>query len=309
MKGMATTDLRADDLILFARIVDAGGLTRAAEVTGHPKATLSRRLSGLEKSLGERLIQRGTRHWVVTEFGARMLEHARRVSEHRDEALALALNRRAEPEGTLRVSLPPDFRQLPLADVIAQFVRRHPNVRLELDLSARRVDLVAEHFDVAVRAAARLPDDNTLVARHIITQHSGLYASEGYLARHGVPDTPAALLDHFGLMLATGGGAQPWRLSRSDEHWEGLPRRMLAANSLALQQELAMRGLGIVELSHRFARDPIAQGHLRRVLPHWQCPAVTIWCVTAGRRLLPRRSEAFIDVLRTVLRDGDAAFA
>lgn len=305
MEGMATTDLRADDLILFARIVDAGSLTRAAEVTGHPKATLSRRLSGLERSLGERLIQRGTRHWALTEFGARMLEHARRVSEHRDEALALALNRRAEPEGTLRVSLPPDFRQLPLADVIAQFVQRHPNVRLELDLSARRVDLVAEHFDVAVRAAARLPDDNTLVARHLITQHSGLYASDAYLARYGSPAAPAALLDHFGLMLATGSEAQPWRLSRRDEHWEGMPRQVLTANSLGLQQELAMRGLGIVELSRRVASESIEQGRLRRVLPDWHCPAVTIWCVTAGRRLLPRRSEAFIDVLRTVLRDGD----
>ncbi len=306
---MTTLALHADDLILFARIVDAGSFKRASELTGFPKATLSRRVSRLESALGERLIQRSTRYMAVTDLGERMLEHARRLSEESEAAAALALNRQAEPQGTLRVSLPPEFLELPVVDVVSRFVQRYPDVRLELDLSTRRVDLVAERFDVAVRAAAHLPDDGTLVARRITTQQSGLYASGDYLRRQGAPATPAALLDHVGLALTVRGEPQPWRLSCNGEHWEGLPRRTLAANSLGLQQELALRGLGIVELGHRFARGAIERGELLRVLPDWHAPPVTIWCVTAGRRLLPKRSEAFIEVLRAALADGESGAA
>lgn len=304
---MAALALHANDLILFARIVEAGSFTRAAELTGFPKATLSRRLAGLEDALGERLLQRSTRRLTVTEFGERMLEHARRLIDETEEATALALDRQAEPRGTLRVSLPPEFQQLPVADIVARFAQRYPDVRLELDLSPRRVDLVAERFDVAVRAAAQLPDDRTLVARRISAQKGGLYASGDYLDRHGTPAAPAALLDHAGLVLAVHGEAQSWRLKRGDESWEGLPRRTLTANSLGLQQELAVRGLGIVELPENFAAAPVARGQLRRVLRDWHSPTVTIWCVTAGRRLLPKRTQAFIETLREVLVDGSDA--
>src|SRR5699024_7750307 len=172
---MAATKLHADDLILFAHIIDAGSFTRAAEGTGLPKATLSRRLARLEDAYGERLIRRSTRHLSITEFGECMLEHARRLREANEEASALAQNRQAEPQGILRVSLPPEFEHLALADVVVCFARRYPGVRLDLDLSARRVDLLAERFDVAVRAAAQLPDDSTLVARRIVTRRNSLY--------------------------------------------------------------------------------------------------------------------------------------
>ncbi len=296
--------LHADDLILFACIVEADSFTRASERTGMPKATLSRRLAQLENALGERLIQRSTRRLTLTEFGQRMLQHAQRLRDENDEAVALAANRQADPVGTLRVSLPPEFRQLAVSELVSRLAQRYPGVRLELDLSARRVDLIAEHVDVAVRAAAHLPDDATLVARRIVTQQSGLYASAGYLERYGTPDSPSALLDHCGLVLTAHGAPQPWQLSRGDERWEGLPRRTLAANSLGLQQELALRGLGIVELGHRFAGQAIEQGRLVRVLPDWSAPSVTIWCVTPGRRLLPRRTQVFIETLREVLTDA-----
>ena len=172
---------------------------------------MSRRLARLEDTHGERLLQRSTRYLTVTEFGERMLEHVRRLYEESEAANALALNRRAEPQGTLRVSLPPEFRQLPVAEIVTRFARRYPHVRLQLDVSARLVDLLAERFDVAVRAAVRLPDDGTLVARRVSIQQSGLYASPDYLAEHGTPDRPAALLDHAGLVLHVRGEPQPWR--------------------------------------------------------------------------------------------------
>lgn len=299
---MTTLKLYANDLILFAHVVDAGSFTRASDLTGLPKSTLSRRLSDLENDFGERLMQRSTRRLVLTEFGERMLEHARRLVDESEEATALALHRQSSPQGTLRVSFPPEFNEMSLDKVIAEFVRLYPDVRLELDLSSRRVDIVAERFDVAVRAANRLPDDSSLVARQIVILNNGLYASPDYIKEHGRPKRPVDLLQHQGLVLVTSGGEQQqWQLTRGDERWEGLPLQTISANSLGLQQALAARGLGIVGLSDRFAAALLNEGRIERVLSEWSLPPTTVWCVTPGRKLLPQRSIAFIDVLKSVL--------
>jgi len=302
---MSSLKLYANDLILFAHIIDAGSFTRASELTGLPKSTLSRRLSDLEDELGERLMQRSTRRLVLTDFGESILEHARRLSDEAEAAAALAHHRQVTPHGTLRVSLPPEFRELSIVEVVTQFTRRYPNVRLELDLSPRRVDLIAERFDVALRAASQLPDDSALVARRITTQYNNLYANPDYLKRNGTPTLPSDLLEHTGLILVTSGGEQQqWRLSNGKDYWEGLPLNILAANSLGLQQELAAKGLGIVALSERFAQPLIAAGRLARVLPGWSLPDTMIWCVTPGRRLLPQRTLAFVELLREVLAEA-----
>ena len=298
--------LDANDLILFAQVMETGSFSRAAERTGLPKSTLSRRITTLETKLGERLLTRSTRRLAITEFGERILEHARRLLEETEAASAMALHRQGVPRGVLRVSMPPDFVELDLTPFLLQFAASYPEVRLELDLSPRRVDLLAERFDLAVRVASRLPDDSTLVARKLCELANGLYASPAYLARYGVPEKPQDLLEHIGLRLIGGNGdALPWRLSRGAEHWEGMPDGPLAANSPRLQRDLARHGMGIVGIDDRFAQHWVEQGLLKRVLPDWALPTVTIWCVTPGRRLLPARTTAFIDMLRVALGKGN----
>lgn len=295
-------NLDANDLLVFARVIEAGSFSRAAERTGQPKSTLSRRIAALESRLGERLITRTTRHLALTDFGHSILEHARRLAEETDAAFALAMHHQALPQGTLRVSLPPDFHELELAPLFLRFASDYPAVRLELDLSARRVDLLAERFDLAVRVAAQLPDDNSLVARRVTQLQSGLYASPAYLARRGTPSTPADLLAHTALQLVgSSGEPQLWRLLCGAEHWEGLPGGPIAANSQGLLRTLAAHGLGIALLSERFARQMVDQGILKRLLPDWCPPPGNVWCVTPGRRLLPTRTRAFIDMLQDAL--------
>ncbi|HJV94295.1 MAG TPA: LysR family transcriptional regulator [Azonexus sp.] len=294
--------LDANDLILFAHIMEAGSFSKAAERTGLPKSTLSRRITALEAKLGERLLTRSTRRLAITEFGERILDHAKRLLEETEAASAMALHRQGTPRGVLRVSMPPDFRELDLTPLLLQYAASYPEVRLELDLSPRRVDLLAERFDLAVRAASRLPDDGTLVARKLCEMANGLYASPAYLKRYGIPSSPPDLLDHIGLRLIGGNGeAQPWRLARGAETWEGLPNGPLAVNSPGLQRDLAAHGMGIVALDERFAEKMLEQGLLQRVLPEWCLPTVTLWCVTPGRRLLPARTTAFIEMLRASL--------
>ena len=300
--------LDANDLILFAQVMETGSFSRAAERTGLPKSTLSRRITTLETKLGERLLTRSTRRLAITEFGERILEHARRLLEETEAASAMALHRQGVPRGVLRVSMPPDFVELDLTPFLLQFAASYPEVRLELDLSPRRVDLLAERFDLAVRVASRLPDDTTLVARKLCELENGLYASPAYLARYGVPEKPQELLEHVGLRLIGGNGdALPWRLSRGAEQWEGMPDGPLAANSPRLQRDLARHGMGIVGIDDRFAQNWVEQGLLKRVLPEWTLPTVTIWCVTPGRRLLPARTTAFIEMLRAALATGSQA--
>ncbi len=297
--------LDANDLILFAQVMETGSFSRAAERTGLPKSTLSRRITTLETKLGERLLTRSTRRLAITEFGERILEHARRLLEETEAASAMALHRQGVPRGVLRVSMPPDFVELDLTPFLLQFAASYPEVRLELDLSPRRVDLLAERFDLAVRVASRLPDDSTLVARKLCELENGLYASPAYLARYGIPEQPQDLLEHVGLRLIGGNGdALPWRLAHGAEQWEGMPDGPLAANSPRLQRDLARHGMGIVGIDDRFAQHWVEQGLLKRVLPDWALPTVTIWCVTPGRRLLPARTTAFIEMLRAALGKG-----
>lgn len=296
--------LDANDLILFAQVMDAGSFSRAAERCGLPKSTLSRRITQLETKLGERLLTRSTRRLAITEFGEQILDHAKRLLEETEAASAMALHRQGTPRGVLRVSLPPDFAELDLTPLLLQYASSYPEVRLELDLSPRRVDLLAERFDLAVRAASRLPDDSTLVARKLCEMQGSLYASPAYLARYGTPEQPANLLQHVCLGAISGTGDMlPWQLARGAERWEGTPAGPLAANSRGLQRDLAAHGLGIVGLADRFAAKWVEQGLLKRVLPEWTLPTVTIWCVTPGRRLLPVRTTAFIDLLRAAMEE------
>lgn len=293
----------ADDLILFARVVDAGSFSQAAERCGLPKSTVSRRIAALERSLGERLLTRTTRQFAITEFGERMLEHARRLLEASEAAQALAQRRHAVPQGRLRVSLPPDFLQeLELMPCLLTFCQRYPDVKLEIDLSARRVDLIAERFDLAIRVAGQLPDDATLVARSLLELRHGLYASPAYLARAGRPLAPADLVAHSGLeLIASSGERVPWQLSRDDARWVGLPSGRVAANSPALQRELAIHGLGLTGMADRYAAAFVQQGLLERVLPDWRLPTMKVWAVTPGRRLQPTRVTAFVATLAEAL--------
>ncbi len=294
--------------MLFARVVEAGSFSRAAERHGIPKATVSRRISTLESRIGERLLTRTTRKLSLTEFGERMLAHAQRLSEETDAANALAQHHQTTPQGRLRVSMPTGFvEEMALVPFLLEFTAAHPRVRLEVDVSARRVDLIAERFDVAVRIAAQLPDDASLVARRIVDLENALYASPAYLAKAGRPSSPAQLLEHAALgLISSTGELLPWVLRRDGEQWNGLPAGPLASNSVGLHTALAVRGLGIGALSARVARPHVEERRLERVLPGWSLPTMTVWCVTAGRRLLPLRTTAFIEMLRAALAPSPA---
>lgn len=290
-------DVEPNDLLLFARIVESGSFSRAAERVNLPKSTVSRRLAQLETTLGERLLQRTTRKLVVTEFGASLFEHARRLADEVDAAGALAQHRQQEPSGRLRISAPGDFANSSLNEVIARFLERYPQVKLELDLTPRRVDLVAENFDIAIRMGD-LPDDATLSARAIVLEQPGLYASPSYLALHGIPEHPDDLERHDLLcILSRSGGSMAWTLQRGKVKWErALPAR-LTANSPDLLARVAACGSGIALSSVLFAKPYMQTGDLVRVLPEWEMPVTNGWAVFPSRKLMPAKTRAFLAMI------------
>ena len=302
------------DLLLFARVAECGSFTLAAAQLGWPKSTLSRRLSALEERLGERLMRRTTRRLTITDFGAAVLEHAREVVAQTDAALALAEHRQAQPSGLLRVSMPADLAVGVLAPALARFARAHPRVSLELDLSSRRVDLVAENYDLALRGGV-LADDATLSARRLATFEGGLYAAPTWAADHARGWAhPRQLLEPgvegdlpHGLLLGTPGrAARPWALSRlgadgGQEVWSGLPARSTQANLPALLLEMAADGLGVTATAELLARPLVEAGRLVRLLPEWQLPPESLWAVFPGRRLMPAKTRALVECLAEAL--------
>jgi len=290
-------DLEPNDLLLFARIVEAGSFSRAAQRLDLPKSTVSRRISVLEGSLGERLLQRTTRRLMLTEFGTSLLEHARKLADEVDAAGALAQHRQAAPSGKLRISVPHDFANIGMTELITRFTERYPAVSLEMDLSPRRVDLVAEGFDIAIRMG-ELPEDSTLAARRVAIERLGLYAAPSYIAQRGLPEHPDDLLQHDLLcILSRSGGPAPWTLQRGKVTWQRELRARLTANSPELLARIACGGAGIALSSDLFAASYLEKGQLVRVLPEWDMPEATGWAVFPGRKLMPAKTRVFLDMM------------
>jgi DNA-binding transcriptional LysR family regulator len=291
-------NLEPNDLLLFAQIAEEGSFSRAATRAGLPKSTVSRRVAALEAQLGERLLLRTTRKLTVTDFGNIVLEHARHIGEEVQAAASLAQHRQIAPSGRLRVSMPSDFANVVLPKVLADFIAQYPLITLELDLTARRVDLIGENFDCAIRFGD-LADDATLAARRLAVFSHGLYASPGYLARHGAPSEPEALMEHDAVhLLLRNGERARWVLSRGAQRWEGIPPGRAVVNSPEMLIRLAHQGAGIVIAAHHFVEPYVRSGELVPILADWKLPEISAWAVFPGRRLMPARTRAFLDALQ-----------
>lgn len=291
-----------NDLALFAKVIDYGSFTAAAEHTGLPKSTLSRRITSLEQQLGERLMVRNTRRLAITEFGQAVLEHAHSIAR---EALAvgdLANYRQITPSGNLKVSMPPNYTDFIKKDFFQKFINDYPQISLNLDFSSRRVDIMAERYDLAIRMASKLADDATLVARPLKDLSGGLYASPAYLKKHGMPKTPVDIENHTGILLTNSmGEVQNWQLKAGKESWQGLPKGVVTSNSIETIRLLATQGLGIIAITTVMVHDCVQQGQLVRILEDWQMPSTTMWAITSGRKLLPMKIQVFLKELKQAL--------
>ena len=286
--------MKIDDLLLLAQVHKAGSLSEASRQLELPKATLSRRLAALETAVGARLFVPGASRLTLTELGEQLAERAARHDDDIAETRHWLASREATPQGRLRVHVPAEFAMLVLAESFARFVRRYPKVELEVDTTPRRVDLFNEPYDVAVRMGP--VDEPDLVARQFMVLERALYASPVYLQSRPAPLTPADLKDHDFVVLTQGKGMYR-TLHNGRQTAEVEVRGPLEANSVGLVLSLTRAGGGIGSLPFGVVAADIEAGTLVHVLPGWCYEPLPVTLLTAGRRLMPAKTRAFIDHL------------
>ncbi|ESJ26768.1 LysR family transcriptional regulator [Cupriavidus sp. HPC(L)] len=288
---------RIGDIALFLRVLDLGSISAAARSLDLSVAVASQRLKRLEQDLGVRLLHRTTRRLHATPEGAALAEQGRGLVEEL-EALGSSLRRAGgEVTGTLRVTTASSFGRQYLSPLLPEFMARHPQLRLNIHLDDRVVDLVSAGFDLAVRIGAL--DDSTLVARKLANNRRLLCASPEYLRRHGTPRTPDDLSRHECLVLVGSQGRQDlWRLEGPDGREIAVRvRGRIEANTGELLSDAALGGLGIALHSYWHVCAMLRAGQLVQVLPDYQIADTGIYAVMPQRRLVPPRVRALVDFL------------
>lgn len=294
-------DADLNDVLAFTRVADSGSFTAAAARLGWPKSSISHRVARLERTLGARLLERSTRRLRLTDVGARYHEHARRVLLELEQASATVARFRTEPQGWLRVSASVVLGQALLPSLVAEFGSRYPQVQLFVDLTNRRVDLLEEGFDLAIRSGV-LPD-SSLVARSLGRAAARLYASPAYLRRHGKPQAPADLGTHVLIDNAPTAPTDRWTLTQDDGQEATVPARFrLVGNDPTLLREVALQGAGIVSLPDFVAAPALADRRLLPVLAGWATRRAEVHAVFPSHKSLSPALRAFVDL--AVLRFG-----
>ena len=296
--------MQFDDMRIFIATVDAHNFTAAANRLSLSKQFVSRRVMALEEALGVQLLIRNTRKLAVTELGQEFYERARRIlGEVEDAEQAMSL-RRAGPRGLLRVSAPMSFGMLHLSPLVAMFLREHGDVRFDMELSDRTVDVVGEGFDMAIRIG--LLADSTLVAQKLVDVRMVACCSPGYVRRRGAPAAPADLERHACLLYCHG-GVVSW-----DFIVDGVVKAVevhgpLRANNGDLIRDAAVAGLGIVRLPDFIVADALRSGQLVPVLEAFLPGATSVYAVYPQHRQSSVTIRAFVEFLRKHLRKQLAA--
>ncbi len=280
----------------FVRVVQDGSFTAAAKALGLPKSSVSRSIAQLEQDLGVRLLHRTTRKLHLTDAGTAFHNRVSRALADIDEATAAASDLQRELRGPIRVTAPVDLGVWAVAPIVARFVRRHPTVHVEVRLASRIVDLVAENFDLAVRAGP--VRDESLVARRAGSLDLGLYASSRYIARRGAPKTLAELEEHDCVILRTDSGTMAWKLTGPNgEEQTAQPRGSIASDDISFLKKAILAGGGIALLPLFLAGREEQSGKLVRVLPDWRFTGSMLNVVYPSARYVPQRVVAFRDYL------------
>lgn len=287
-----------NDLYFFAAVVEHAGFSAAGRALGIPKSRLSKRVARLEERLGVRLLQRTTRRFAVTEVGERFYAHCRAVLEEARAAQDAVDELRAEPRGVVRLSCPVALAQTVLAQLLPDFLAKYPKLQVRVLSSDRRVDVIGEGYDLAIRVRSKLDADADLVIRGFGHSTTALVASPRLLEVHGRPTVPDDLAMLPALSMREHEGAQVWELvdTQGERVNVEVPARLITGD-FAVLLESARRGLGVALLPEFVCVPAIDAGELEVVLPGWSVPVGTMHFVYPSRRGMLPGVRALVDYL------------
>jgi len=284
---------------MYVAVIDGGSFAAAADRLGVSRAMVSKQVQKLEEHLGTRLMNRTTRRLSLTETGRAFYERSVQIVADVEEAEQIAGQMTRSPQGVLRVTIPLSYGQHRLAAILGAYTQAYPMVQLDIAMSDRKVDLVEEGFDVAVRIGA-LPQSD-LIARQLGSAHSIACAAPAYLARFGTPRVPADLSDHACLSYSLTSGGADWRFAAPGGPLIVPVAGPIKADNGDIIRLAAIAGAGIAFQPGFIVDDDLAAGRLVRVLPDWQSPDMGIYAVYPSRKHLSAKVRTFVDLLAAEL--------
>jgi len=287
-----------NDLYYFVRVVESGGFAPAGRALGMPKSKLSRRIGLLEERLGVRLIQRSTRHFSVTEVGQTYYLHCKAMlveAEAADEAIETV---RSEPRGVVRMSCPTALLDMRVGAMIADYMAQNPRVEIHLDATNRRVDVIGERLDLAIRVRPPPLEDSDLVLRVFAERSQCLLASRALIEKYGMPTAPPDLASFPSLDLGLPQNQHVWNLLGPDgARAEIVHHPRLVTRGMSTLRAAVLAGVGIAQLPLMFVRDLEEQGKLVRVVPQWTPRREIVHAVFPSRRGLLPSLRSLLDFL------------
>jgi len=282
-----------NEIFVFARVVQAGSFTAAAAALGMPKSTVSRKVSDLEERLHSRLLQRTTRKLSLTDVGRTYYDYCARIVGEVEDAERAVSTLQETPRGLLRVTAPINVAFL--GPIVSDYLKRYPEVRLDLFCTGRTVDLVEERFDLGIRGGALA--DSTLIARRLGSAKWLLVATPGYLQRRGRPRSPDDLRKHDCLLFGAGPDSGGLRLENGDRSVQVALSPRLTVTDIDVVYAVATAGLGIAVLPAFRCVEDIRARRLTRVLADWNVPSTSLHVVYPSTRHISPKVKSFIDHL------------
>lgn len=284
---------------MYVAVVDGGSFAAAADKLDISRAMVSKQIQKLEEHLGTRLMNRTTRRLSLTETGSAFYERSVQIVADVDEAEQVAGQMTRRPQGVLRLTIPLSYGQHRLGAIIGAYTQAYPHVQLDISLSDRKVDLVEEGLDLAIRIGA-LPQSD-LIARKIGAVRSIVCAAPAYLARHGSPLTPAELAGHACLGYTLSGSGAEWRLDGPGGPAAVAIAGPIRADNGDIIRLAALGGAGIAFQPEFIVGDDVAAGRLVRLLPEWQSAEMGVYAVYPSRKHLSAKVRTFVDFLVAAL--------
>ncbi len=281
-------------MLVFAKVAELGGISAAAKVLDIPKSKVSRRMAALEHSLGVRLLERSTRSVNVTEVGRIYYQHCKRMEEEANHALESVNDMRDTPRGYLRVSASVATGQNMIAPHLSEFIKKYPEITVDIKLTNRRVDVIGEGYDLAMRIGQLA--DSSLVSRRLGSSRIMLYASPTYLKGAPQLDELSDLTSHSVLVMSDAFHSDKIILEDDNGQQQSVditPRALI--NDLTMLSEVAQGGVGIVAIPEYLSEPSVKEGRLKRVLSDWSSPEFSFYAIYPSRQGLTRKVRVWID--------------
>jgi len=290
-------DMDLNEIVVFTRVVQAGSFIAASAQLGIPKSTVSRKVADLEKRLNARLLQRTTRKLSLTDVGRTYFDQCVRIVSELEDAERMVTSLQDTPRGPLRVTTGPNAMWL--GPIVADYLKRYPDVRVELVTSTRTVDLVEERFDLGIRAGTLA--DSTLVARSLGRVSWFLVATPAYLKKRGRPRTPEELEQHDFLFFGTGLDGVGPRLEKDGRNVHLTLSPRMTTSDMDFLRAVLIAGVGIGTLPAFQCVEDLRAKRFVRVLPDWNAPSAPIHAVYPSTRHLSPKVKTFLEHLQSRL--------